>query len=133
MEKKNSRYVYFQPNKMDVKDEYGDCAIRCMCKAENMSWLAAYDMMYALSREVQCPMNCKIGFEHVVKSTCYEYTGISNKKGTKRPTVLSFSKDNPCGTYILVLANHYVTVVDGKYYDTWDSGECCLYGYWKKV
>lgn len=125
-------YKYFQPNKMDLKDNYGDCAIRCICKAEEMKWLDAYDMMWKISREVMCPMNCKHGFEHILKSLGYTYTGISNKKGSKRPTVDKFAKENKTGTHICVVANHYVAVVDGMYHDTWDSGECSLYGYWSK-
>ncbi|EDM88186.1 hypothetical protein RUMOBE_01092 [Blautia obeum ATCC 29174] len=30
------------------------------------------------------------------------------------------------------VANHCIAVVDGYYYDTWESGSCCLYGYWEK-
>ena len=128
----SKHYKYFQPNERDAKDEFGDCAVRSICKAENLSWLDAYDMMYKLSREVQCPMNCKAGFEHILRSNGYEYTGISNKKGSKRPTVEHFTKMNNDGTYVLVVANHYVCCVNGFFYDTWDSGDCCLYGYLKK-
>lgn len=126
------RYVYYQPNDKDLKDNYGDCAIRTICKAEDLSWLDAYDMMYKFSREVQCPMNCKYGFEHILKKNGYVYTGISNKKGTKRPTVDSFVKEHPEGTYVLIVANHYVCSKDGHYFDTWDSGDCSMYGYWLK-
>lgn len=128
----NKYYKYFQPNKKDLKDNYGDCAIRCICKAEEIQWLDAYDIMYKLSREVQAPLNCKVGFEHIVKTLGYTYGKITNKKGSKRPTVKQFTKEHKEGTYILVVANHYVTVVDGIYYDTWDCGDCCLYGYWIK-
>lgn len=24
-----------------------------------------------------------------------------------------------------------IASVDGYFYDKWDSGDCCLYGYWK--
>ena len=125
-------YRYFQPNKLDIKDDYGDCAIRSVAKAENISWLEAYDMMYKYSREVQCPMNCKHGFEHILKQLGYTYTGISNKKGTTRPTVFEFCGKHKIGTSICVVANHYVTIQDGHYYDTWDSGYKCMYGYWEK-
>lgn len=128
----SKHYKYYQPNEMDKKDDYGDCAIRTICKTEGLDWLDAYDMMYRLSREVQCPMNCKYGFEHILKSKGYTYTGISNKKGTKRPTVEQFSKEHKEGVYVLVVANHYVASVNGYFYDTWDSGNCCLYGYWEK-
>ena len=128
----NSNYQYYQPNEKDVKDKYGDCAVRAMCKAQNINWLDAYDLMYKLSREVQCPFNSKYGFEHIVKTLGYTYTGISNKKGTTRPNVYQFAKQHPQGTHICVIANHYVTVVDGKYFDTWNCGKCSLYGYWTK-
>lgn len=36
------------------------------------------------------------------------------------------------GAYILKVANHVVAVVDGIYYDTWDSGYKSLYGYYEK-
>ena len=36
------------------------------------------------------------------------------------------------GTYVLIVANHYVCSKDGHYFDTWDSGECSMYGYWVK-
>lgn len=61
----------------------------------------------------------------------FAYYGISNKKGSKRPTVAGFAKENK-GTYILKVANHVVALVDGIYYDTWDSGYKSLYGYYEK-
>lgn len=125
-------YKYYQPNKKDLKDKYGDCAVRAFCKATDLSWIEAYDYMWKISREIQCPLNCKYGFEEICKSKGFIYGKISNAKGTKRPTVSSFAKSHKKGTYICVVANHYVTIVDGNYYDTWDSGACCLYGYWYK-
>ena len=77
-------------------------------------------------------MNCKIGFEHILKCLGYKYQGVSNKKGMKRPTVAEFAKNHKQGTYICVVANHYVTACDGLYYDVWDSGKKSLYGYWTK-
>lgn len=129
---KNKYFKYFQPNKLDLKDEYGDCAVRTICKAENMEWLEAYDLMWSYSREVQSPLNCKYGFEHILKKLGYKYCPISNKKGNKRPTVTEFSKAHTSGTYVLVVANHYVCSKDGFFYDTFDSGDKSLYGYWEK-
>lgn len=37
-------------------------------------------------------------------------------------TVRQFSAEHPCGSYILALSGHVVAVVDGEYYDAWDSG-----------
>ena len=37
-------------------------------------------------------------------------------------TVRQFAAEHPCGSYILALSGHVVSVVDGEYYDAWDSG-----------
>lgn len=124
------RYKYYQPNKKDLKDTYGDCVIRALTKALSLEWLQVFDEMQPISREMQVPFNCKPCYEQYILSKGFKYFGISNAKGTKRPTVESFAKNNSDGVYILRVAHHLVTVVDGYYYDTWDSGSKSLYGYW---
>lgn len=128
----NKYYAYYQPNKKDIKDEYGDCVIRAITKALNMDWLSVFDELVPISREMQAPYNSKVCYESYLKEKGFKYVGISNKKGSKRPTVKSFAKEHPNGVYVLRVANHIVTVTEGKYYDTWDSGEKSLYGYWIK-
>lgn len=76
--------------------------------------------------------NGKPCYKTYLKENGFVYHGISNKKGSKRPTVKQFANEHKEDTYFLHVAKHCVSVVDGIYYDTWDSGECCLYGYWEK-
>lgn len=126
-------YVYFQPNKQDLKDEVGDCAIRSICCAENLEWLEAYDLMSKYAREVWSPFNCKKGYEHILTKLGYTYYSIGRpKKGQKRPTVESFAKEHKEGTYLPIVANHYVCIKNGNWYDTWRSDKLSVYGYWKK-
>ena len=117
--------------KKDLKDNYSDCVFRTITKLFNVSWLDAFDSLIPYAREIQCNPNNKKCYEKYLLDHGYTYHGISNKKGSKRPTVQSFSSDHKIGKYFLNLANHVVAVVDGKYYDTWDCGECCLYGYYE--
>ena len=129
------RFIYYQPNEKDLKDKYGDCTIRALSKALGVTWLEAFDLTIPYCREYQTPniFNLPCAIERTILDKLgFDYTGISNKKGHKRPTVESFAKDHASGTYILNVANHEVAVVDGKYYDTWDSGRCSLYGYYTK-
>ena len=125
-------YKYYQPNKKDLKDKYGDCVIRSLTKALNMEWLDVFDEMQPLSRELQVPFNCRPCYEKYLDIKGLIYHGISNAKGSKRPTVDEFAKNHKNGTYVLRVAHHLVTVVDGYYYDTWDCGKKSLYGYWEK-
>ena len=130
-----SRYVYYQPNKKDIKDKYGDCTIRALSKALNCSWVDAFKaeipfcIEYQTSNIFDVPIQQR---KEILNKLGFDYAGISVRSGKARPTVADFAKQNPKGTYICNVAHHVVTIVDGKYYDTWDSGRCSMYGYFIK-
>lgn len=127
-----SNYKYYQPNKKDLKDAYGDCVIRALTKVTGKEWLQVFEELLPYAKELQCMPNGKPCYKTYLKENGFIYHGISNKKGAKRPTVKQFANEHKEGTYFLHVAKHCVSVVDGIYYDTWDSGECCLYGYREK-
>lgn len=127
-----TRYKYYQPNKKDIKDRQGDCVVRALTKVMNKTWLEVFNELIPYAIEIQCMPNSKTCYESYLKDNGFEYHGISNRKGSKRPTVESFTKEHKSGTFFLNVANHVVYVVDGIYYDTWDSGQRCLYGYYEK-
>lgn len=130
------RYVYYQPNDKDIKDQYGDCQLRALSKALGISWLEAFDLSIPICREVQTYTlfggSCNVGKDNLAKLG-FRYVGISNKRGTSRPTVDEFAKAHPIGSFICKVAHHVVAVVDGKYYDTWNSGYKSLYGYYERI
>ena len=47
-------------------------------------------------------------------------------------TVKDFCHDFPIGTYLLAIGSHVVTVINGDYYDSWDSGNEVITSYWRK-
>ena len=126
-----SYYKYYQPNEKDIKDNYGDCVVRALTKVMKKDWLEVFEELIPYARKLQCMPNGKPCYESYLRDNGYIYHGISNKRGCKRPTVKQFAKDNG-GTYVLRVAHHCVAVVNNCYFDTWDSGDCCLYGYWEK-
>lgn len=125
-------YKYFQPNKLDIKDKHGDCAIRALCKVTGLDWDQAFLALVPYSLKYQSVTNDKVIMEAFLLDHGFTYVGISNAKGSTRPTVASFSRKEktPC---ILNVAKHFVATMDGHYYDTWDCGKKSLYGYWMKV
>lgn len=128
----SKHYKYFQPNDKDKKDDQSDCVIRALCKVMNKTWLEVFDELLPIARELQCMPNSKPCYETFLLNHGFVYQEISNKKGIKLPTVDSFTKDHKDGVYVLRLAHHIIASVDCYYYDAWDSGDCCVYGYWKK-
>ena len=130
----SKRFVYYQPNEKDLKDHFGDCTIRALAKVLDVSWLEAFDLTIPLCRreQVESIFGCDIELrKKLLGELGFEYVGVSNKRGTKRPTVDTFAKEHPQGRYICNVVHHVVAVVDGKFYDTWDSGDCSLYGYFE--
>lgn len=111
----------------------GDCAVRAVGKVLGQDWQDAYiglcseglvfkDMPSA--NYVWGMYLKRYGFEeHMISSICPQCV-----------TVAQFAKDHPKGRYVLATQNHVIGVVDGDYYDTWDSGEeTVLYFYKKEI
>ena len=109
----------------------GDCTIRAICIATKKSWFEVYTEL-ALKGLQMCDMPSSNqvwgaylrdnGFKrHVVPDTCPECY-----------TVKDFCGEHFKGTYVLGTGSHVVTVIDGDYYDTWDSGDEQPIYYWSK-
>lgn len=126
------RYVYFQPNKFDLKDEGSDCMIRALAKSENKDWDSTYEMLFMISRKYHYVFNDKRLFPSLFSELNYDKISIPVVKGHKRKTVLEFSKEHEEGIYVLQVAHHLVTVVNGQYFDTWDCGIKPIYCAYKK-
>ena len=47
-------------------------------------------------------------------------------------TVRQFCNDHPVGRYLLATGTHVIAVINGDYYDTWDSGDEIPISFWKK-
>lgn len=108
----------------------GDCVIRAISMALNQSWDTTYLDMCSQGL-IMCDMPSsnavwgmylyKNGFtKHAVKSQC-----------PMCYTVKDFCEEFNKGTYVLCLSGHVICVIDGNYYDTWDSGEETPIYYWK--
>lgn len=124
-------YVFFNNNPSNKR--VGDCAVRAVSKATEQSWTDAYIGLCAeglafkdmpSSNYVWGMYLKKFGFEeHMVSSVCPDCV-----------TVSQFAKDHPKGRYVLATQNHVVTVDEGNYFDTWDSGnEIVLYYFQKET
>jgi len=109
----------------------GDCAIRAVSKALNVSWEQAYAMIsangYAMgdmpsSNSVWGSVLRQNGFyRHAIDSDCPDCY-----------TAEDFAKDHPQGVYVLGFGNHTCCIKDGIIYDSWDSSAECPQYYWSR-
>lgn len=122
---------FYNPNP-SKSTKVGDCVVRAFCKATGKEWRDIYIDLCTLGLELSAMPNDKETWKEYLNRNNFKHHKITVKKGSKRGTVAEFAKKNKKGTFVLSVANHLVTVQDGFYYDTWDSGSCSLYGYYEK-
>lgn len=123
--------VYYNPN--PLKKETSDCVVRSLCKATGYSWDHVYRSLFDIGFELKVMPSDDEAWKEFLIREGFVLNKISNKKGSKRPTVESFTRSHKEGIFILRVANHLVTSYNGKYYDIFDSGSSSLYGYWSKI
>lgn len=110
----------------------GDCTIRAITKATGKSWEEVYAGVvldgFLLS---DMPTANAVWGAYLKRNGFKRF--LIDEDAPINYTVADFASDNPIGTYILALSGHVVTVVDGDWYDTWDSGKELPIYYWVGV
>lgn len=124
-----SKLVYYNPN--PLKKDSADCVVRALCAIEGKDWDMVYKELCDIGMIIKDMPNAKLVYTEYLSCHGFIRIPISNKKGSKRPTVNEMAVKFPDGA-VCEVANHMVTVKDKKIFDTWDSGKKCLYGYWVK-
>ena len=119
-------FVSYNPNPTGAK--VGDCVVRALSKALGQDWEQTY-IDLCVEGCLRCDMPSanavwgaylrRKGFEReIIPNTCPDCYTVEN-----------FCADHPNGIYILA---HVVSVVDGQYFDTWQSGREVPIYYWHR-
>ena len=121
-------WIYANPN--PDRKEVPDCVIRAICIALNKPWLEVSDELYSVARSqysITSDDNIwgrylySLGFEpFVLPAVCPKCT-----------TIKEFTAMYPHGTYIIGTGYHAVAVLEGNYYDSWDSGNEIATFFWR--
>lgn len=122
-------YQFFNPNPAGAR--VGDCTIRAICAATGKEWECVY-----------CAASVEGFFRCDMPSANHVWGAYLKRLGFRRRmipescpdgyTVRDFAKDHPRGVYLLALDGHVVTVKDGDWMDTWDSGSEVPIYYWQR-
>ena len=117
-------YERYNPNPCGKK--VGDCVIRAISKATEQDWYTTYTelALYGLRLCDMPSSNCVWGKYLTDKGYFQKTTPYIKTK--------EFCAKYPKGKYILATGTHVVCVIDGNYFDAWDSGEEVITYYFVK-
>lgn len=122
--------MWMRTNPNPGHKEVPDCVVRALSIALNKRWVDVYDDLCALGRaEYNMPSAdavwgkylYEMGFEpFLLPKTCPQCVTIS-----------AFAKIYPRGTFVIGTGSHAVAIIDGDYYDSWDSGNEIPSFFWR--
>lgn len=123
--------MWVQYNANPLHNRVGDCTIRAISKALNKPWDEVY-LGVVVEGYSKCDMPSannvwgaylrKNGFvRHPIPNTCPDCYTVSD-----------FCDDHPNGTFILAVPGHVVCTCDGRYFDTFDSGQEIPVYFWTR-
>ena len=114
------RYIYYNPN--PKKKRASDCVIRAITKITGLTWDEAYlALSSVVLSEYDMPSSNDI-WEEYLMSLGYKKSLLPNTC-PHCYTIRDFAYDRPRGKYVACTGSHVVAVIDGIYYDAWDSGD----------
>lgn len=122
-------WIFSNPNPKGKQT--GDCVIRAIAIATEKDWRQVYKELSMVGYEECEMMNSnstwglylyRLGFQpFLISESCPLCV-----------TVRAFCHMYPQGTYIIGTGDHAVAVMNGDYYDSWDSGDTVPSYFWKK-
>lgn len=108
----------------------GDCVVRAIAIATDRSWRETYRRLCGLGDiHADLPNNNMIwgldlknmgAKQFLLPETCPECI-----------TVRAFCERYPEGVYVIGTGDHAICVIDGDYYDIFDSGQCVPTYFWR--
>lgn len=109
----------------------GDCAVRAVSVALGIPWEEAYDQLCRMGKSMSDMPSADAVWGALLRKHGFVRRGISNYCPDCY-TVSDFAGEHFKGIYVLGIGGHVVTVKDGDWYDSWDSGAEVPQFYWYK-
>ena len=122
-------WVRYNPN--PVGRSVGDCAVRAIAKALNVSWEKAFTLIAVNAFQMGDMPSSNSVWGAVLRQHGF-YRSAIESECPDCYTAEDFCKDHPKGVYVLGFGNHVATVLDGQIFDSWDSSQEIPQYYWTK-
>ena len=99
----------------------GDCVVRAVSKALDLPWEDTYALLCIEGFLMADLPSGNVVWSELLKSKGFKRHTINNCPDCY--SVEDFCNDNPQGVFVICTGSHAVSVVDGDFYDAWNSGK----------
>lgn len=110
----------------------GDCSVRAVSAALDVSWDEAFDLLAHNAREM-CDMPSS---DAVIGSVLRQHGFVRSIIPSSCPdcyTIGEFAEDFPRGVYVLGTGQHVAAIIDGVILDSWDSSNEIPMFMWRRI
>lgn len=124
-------FIQYNPNPVRGDDGVGDCAVRAVAKATDITWEQAYTELSTSGFLMGDVMNS----DQVLSAVLRKHGFVRGSVAESCPdcyTVADFAEENPEGIYVIKTDNHVATIIDGNLFDAWDSSHRIPLWFWVK-
>lgn len=123
-------WIKYNPN--PTGRTVGDCTVRAVTAALNVDWGTAFNMLVEKAYQMGDMPSADSVWGAVLRQNGFYREAIPNRCPNCF-TVEDFAKGHPNGVYVLGIGGHVVTIVNGDWYDSWNSkNEIPIYYWYQK-
>ena len=113
--------MFIQKNLNPQNKRTDDCVVRALALALGIDWQAAYTMLSAHGLKMADLFSKNYVWADLLLSLGFKRSGIPDTCPDCY-TVRDFAEDHPNGLYVVGTGDHVLTIIDGDWYDSFDSG-----------
>ena len=122
-------WIPYNPNL--IQQHGNDCTVRAISTITGLDWMSVYLGLCVEGAMQQDMPSTNAVWGSWLRRHGFRCSGIPNMCPDCY-TVKDFCRDFPEGEYLLAVPGHVVCVIDGDYYDAWDSGSQTALFYWSR-
>ena len=123
--------MWVKTNPNPGRKEVGDSAVRALSFALKKRWVEVYDDLCRIGREEYNMPSSDSVISRYLHENGFEPFLVKESEDNEPVTIAVFSWMNPEGTFVIGTGGHVVAVINGDYYDSWDSGSEIPSFFWK--
>ena len=120
----------FNPNPQGLI--VGDCTVRAICAVTGLDWYKIHEELCELAREMADMPSANWVFAAYMKDIGFSRQTLIDQCPDCY-TVADFAADHPKGVFVLGPHEHVVALIDGDWWDSWDSGNTVPTYYFRRL